>query len=88
MFWRRWVREYLPILTIQRQWNLKSRNFKVGDLVITMMKDKTRSQWSMGRVLETYGGSNDVVRVVKLNTASGEMIIPASKIALLEANLD
>ena len=88
MFWRRWVREYLPILTIQRQWNLKSRNFKVGDLVITMMKDKTRSQWSMGRVLETYGGSNDVVRVVKLNTASGEMIIPASKIALIEANLD
>ena len=86
MFWRRWVREYLPILTIQRKWNLKSRNFKVGDLVITMMKDKTRSHWSMGRVLETYGGSNDVV--VKLNTASGEMIIPASKIALLEANLD
>ena len=45
-----------------------------------------------GKILETYGGSNDVVRVVKLNTASGEsdraIIRPASKIALLETNLD
>ena len=42
----------------------------------------------MGRVLKTYGGSNDVVRFVILNTASGGMIRPASKVALLEANLD
>ena len=28
----------------------------------------------MRRVLETYGGSNDVLRVVKLNTASSKMI--------------
>ena len=88
MFWRRWVREYLPILTIRRKWNSKSRNFKVGDLVIVITKDIPRSYWPMGRVLETYRGSNDVVRVVKLKTASGEMIRPVSKIALLEANLD
>ena len=46
----------------------------------------------MGRVLETYGGSNVLVRVVKLNTVSGEsdraIIRPASKIASLESNLD
>ena len=28
----------------------------------------TESHWPIGRVLETYGGSNDVVCVVKLNT--------------------
>ena len=28
----------------------------------------------MGRVLETYEGSNDVFRVVKLNTALGKTI--------------
>ena len=88
MFWRRWLREYLPILTIRRKWNSESRNFKVGDLVIVIMKDMPRSYWPMGRVLDTYGGSNDVVRVVKLKAASGEMIRPVSKIALLEANLD
>ena len=87
MFWRRWVREYLPILTIRRKWNSKSRNFKVGDLVIVMMKDMPLSHWPMGRVLEMYGVSNDVVDDMKLNTASSEMIRPASKIALLEAKL-
>ena len=54
MFWRRWVREYLPILTIRRKWNSKSRNFKVGDLVKVMMKDMPRSYWPMRRVLETW----------------------------------
>ena len=88
MFWRRWVREYLPILTIRWKWNSKSHNFKVGDLVIAMMKDMPQSHWQMGRGLETYGGLNDVVHVVKLNTALGEMIRSASKIALLEANLN
>ena len=33
-----------------------------------MMKDMTESHWPIGRVLETYGGSNDVVCVMKLNT--------------------
>ena len=51
-----------------------------------MMKDMSRSHWLMRRVLEIYGGLNDVLCVVKLNTASGEMIRPASEIALLEAN--
>ena len=88
MFCRRWVREYLPILTIRQKWNSKSRNFKVGDLAIVRMKDMPRSHWPMGRVLETYGGLNDVVRVVKLKTASGEIIRPTSKIALCAANLD
>ena len=33
-----------------------------------MMKDMPESHWPIGRVLETHGGSNDVVCVVKLNT--------------------
>ena len=82
MFWRRWVREYLPILTIRRKWNSKSCNFKVGDLLIVMMKDMPRSHWPMGRVLERYGGSNDVLRVVKLNTASGKMIRTVSRLII------
>ena len=52
-----------------------------------MMKDMPLSHWPMGRVLEMYGVSNDVVDDMKLNTASSEMIRPASKIALLEAKL-
>ena len=37
----------------------------------------------MRRNLERYGGWNDVVLIVKMNRASGKMIRPAFKIALL-----
>ena len=39
MFWRRWIHEYLLILTIRQKYNSKSRNFKVGDLVKVIMED-------------------------------------------------
>ena len=42
----------------------------------------------MRRVLETYGGSSDIVHVMKLNTGLSEMIRPASKLTFLEANLE
>ena len=68
ILWKRWVREYLPILKIRRRWNLKSRNFKVGDLVIVMMKDMPRSHFrdvwrfvwcSSGREIKHSIGRND-----------------------------
>lgn len=73
-----WV---FTILTIRR-------DFKVWDLVIVVMEYMPRSHWPMGGVLETYGGLSDVVCVVKLNTTLSKTIGSASKIALLEANLD
>ena len=61
------------------------RNFKVGDLVLINTPDERSSNWPLGRILKTYQGANDVVRTVKLKTGNGEMIQPASKLALLEA---
>ena len=86
MFWRRWVREYLPTLSIRKKWTTKPRNFEVGDLVIIQQKDVPRSYWPLGRIIEVYEGSNEVVRVVKLKTASGEMTRPSSRLVLLEAS--
>ena len=53
-----------------------------------MMKDMPPSHWPVGRVLETDGGSNDVVPAMKLDAASDRMIRTASKTALLAASLD
>jgi len=36
MFWRRWVREYLPTLQLRRKWIDEKRNIHVGDLVLVM----------------------------------------------------
>ena len=61
MFWVRWTREYLPLLSIRKKWNLMPGNFKVGNLVLINTPDARRSNWPLGRILETYQGANDVV---------------------------
>jgi hypothetical protein len=33
VFWRRWLKEYLPSLQRQEKWNQARRNFEVGDVV-------------------------------------------------------
>ena len=61
MFWVRWTRNYLPLLSIRKKWNLMHRNFKVGVLVLINTPNARRSNWSLGHILETYQCANDVV---------------------------
>ncbi|KAJ8362064.1 hypothetical protein AAFF_G00399990 [Aldrovandia affinis] len=52
LFWKRWIREYLPLMQERNKWNNPKRNFSPGDLVIV---DDTapRNSWLMGRILKT-----------------------------------
>ena len=34
MFWNRFIREYIPTLTVRKKWNNQHRNFTVGDMVL------------------------------------------------------
>ena len=68
MFWKRWVREYLPLLSICQKWSPKLRNFKVGDLILIASDDAPRSSWPFGSITEVFVESNDIVRTVKLKT--------------------
>ena len=34
VFWRRWTREYLPILQQRSKWSEKRRNLEVGNVVL------------------------------------------------------
>ncbi|XP_028394892.1 uncharacterized protein LOC114519037 [Dendronephthya gigantea] len=40
VFWRRWIREYLPTLQVRQKWNKRHRNFAVNDIVL-VLDDKT-----------------------------------------------
>ena len=42
LFWRRWLKEYLPTLQKRQKWNTIKPNFKVNDLVLVMDKDYPR----------------------------------------------
>ena len=43
IFWKRWIHEYLPLLTIRRKWNNQIRNIKIGDLVLLKSDNVPRS---------------------------------------------
>ena len=85
VFWRRWMREYLPSLQQRQKWSHISRNFAVGDVVLMLGENTPRSSWPLGRILEVSPNQSDVlVRSVKLRTKSSVLVGPIDKIVLLE----
>lgn len=86
IFWKRWVREYLPSLQQRQKWTKQQRNFAEDDLVLILDENKPRNSWPLGRILEVHPSRNDgLVRSVKVKTSTSELVRPIDKIVLLEA---
>ena len=83
-FWIRWRKEYLQTLQQRTKWQLKTRNFNVGDVVL--MKDsKFRNDWQLGRVVSVVSDDKQVVRSCLLRTQRGLFKRPIHKLVLLVA---
>ena len=52
MFWKRWLREYLPELQRRMKWTQDCPNVKVGDLVLIVDELCPRGMWPLGLVDE------------------------------------
>ena len=50
-FWKRWLRDYLPLLQERQKWTAEKRNLQINDLVLVVDERLTRGQWPMGLVL-------------------------------------
>jgi hypothetical protein len=83
-FWRRWLKEYLPTLTVASKWTSEKPNLKPDDVVLVVDRNAPRGHWPLARVLEVFPGRDGRVRVVKVKTASGEYERAASELCLLE----
>ena len=86
MYWNRWLKESKPTLTPRWKWTRQTRNFKIGDLVIIKSKYIPQNHWPMGRVIETFVGSDDIIRPLKVKTPSAELLRPSNSLYLLEAS--
>ena len=84
VFWRRWIREYLPCLQERQKWFHQQRNVSVGDIVLVVDEHSPRKSWSLGRVVEVYPDTGGFVRSVKLVTRSSTLVRPISKLCLVE----
>ena len=84
LFWRRWLKEYLPLLQERQKWQAIKRNFIPGDLVIIVDDTAPRNSWLTGRVVEADPDRNGFVRRVRLKTKTGFLERPITKLCLLQ----
>ena len=88
IFWRRWVKEYLPTLQERSKWQTRMRNLKVDDVVVIVDDKLPRCSWPMGRVTKVHTDELGAVREAWVKTQSGEMHRPISKLCMLLENDD
>ncbi|XP_053968687.1 uncharacterized protein LOC128870108 [Anastrepha ludens] len=79
-FWKRWILEYLPTLTL--------KPIAVGDIVIVCDDNESRGHWKRGIVTEAKPAPDGQVRSVLVKTSTGILRRPASKIAVLDVGSD
>ena len=60
------------------------RNVKVGDIVLLMDKQREKAQWPLARVIQTFPGSDGLVRTVEVKTATGCYVRPVQRLCMLE----
>ena len=82
--WRRWMREWLPMINIRSKWWEPKRDLKVGDLVLAISVDQSRGHWPLGRVKEVFPGKDGHVRVAKVQVGRDTIMRPITKLAPIE----
>ena len=83
MFWRRWLKEYLPTLQKREKWTTPVPPLKKGDLVLIADANLPRSVWPRGEIIEVFPGADGQVRVVDIRTNHGTLRRPATKVIVL-----
>jgi len=84
VFWRRWVREYLPTLQVRQKWYNLQRNVSVNDLVLVCDEQLSRGKWPLGLVLEVNKGRDGLVRSCKVRVNGSVKLRPITMLCVLE----
>lgn len=80
MFWRRWLREYLPSLLPRKKWHEDDIPLKVGDIVLILDNNTARNEWRKGVITRVFPGADKQVRTVEVKTANGILLRPSRKL--------
>ncbi|KAK2907800.1 hypothetical protein Q8A73_008873 [Channa argus] len=84
LFWKRWVKEYLPELQRRQKWTHAKRNFVAGDIVLIVDESAPRNSWVIGRIIHTIQDERGLVRQVRIKTRTNEFDRPITKVCLLQ----
>lgn len=86
---KRFRSEYLGQLKYASAKKLaEGRQIKLGDIVLIGNDCSKRLEWPLGRVIELLPGKDGIVRVVRLRTATGQLVRPVQRLYCLEVDVD
>ena len=77
------MNNFVPNLQIRSKWFKQRENIQIGDIVLNIDKNVSRSNWQMAVVVETYKGHDGNTRSVKIKTTTGCYDRPITKLCLL-----
>lgn len=80
---RRWILEYLPVLTKRSKWCEEKKPIEDGDLVL-IFDENSSNPYTRGRVIKAIMGKNNQVRSAVVKTIHGVYTRPATKLAVLD----
>ena len=80
-------KEYLLELQRRQKWVKDEPNLTVGDLVILLDENSPRGSRPLGLVKDIYVGRDELVRSVRVKTATTEFVRPITKLVVLEGAL-
>jgi len=83
LFWRRWTREYLPLLQQRQKWCTVTRDLQVGDIVL-LAEEGPRNCWPLARIIDVHKGNDGHVRSATVRTKNTTVVRPITKLCLLE----
>ena len=83
LFWRRWSKEYFPLLQLKQNWVKPKRNFSVGDVVLVSTEASHRNSWPLRRIVETFPDKRGFVSRVRVRTKSAVYERLVDKLCLL-----
>ena len=78
-FWKKWTRDYFPSLLIRQKWHTSHRNMMTGDIVLIQDSNLIRGQWKLGKVSNTYPGTDGKVRKVDVQYKNLNAYEPTAK---------
>ena len=94
LFWKRWIKEYTPLLQQRTKWLVQKQQHKEGELVLLIDDLKKRNMWPLARIVKTYPDKNNNVRMVDVQVNKdksdlGTTILkrPITKIILLRREM-
>ena len=83
LFWKKWVREYLPFLQERQKWLFPQRNVQVGDIVLVVDPSAPRGSWPLGKVQAVFPDGSGGVRSAEVKTKASTLVRPVTKLSMV-----